>query len=532
MLNSPIAVNQTLDLETRGERSANYVRLFLGAVFAVGTVMAYLAGGITDRMLPYYAAGVAVFPLLFVVSAVILRFGLYRPSLKYVYTSLEAAAAFLVYVSYALYPESDPVFPHRNVPLNAVFFMLLANTALRFSPRFCLIATAIYTATHAGAHLAIGIIAEVPFTVRALMPTDRAISIVTVLVIEIFLAGLGVAVFAGARHVRRLLGMVGGLESEARRHLSSLQELLGEIKVNAGELDQIVREINQSTEENEDRSRSQMAAIEETSATMEQMSASIKSIATQAQSQDELCEKNAAGMRGLDELVRRIQTATAEASGRGDTTIEAAVRGEKELQRAGEIIQRIQSSSNKVADIVTVINGIADKTNLLALNAAIEAARAGEEGRGFSVVADEVGKLAELSSRNAREIEKLIRETQSVTENGVQSIAETVTTLQGIIAGIKDIAALVRQVHTMVGEQSSASAAAVSQTGAIQQLAREMRDATVEQMNGVREILTAIDSLNRSSESIVHSSEKLRSAGGSLLSANQRLNDRAAAHKY
>ncbi|MBX7056893.1 MAG: methyl-accepting chemotaxis protein [Leptospirales bacterium] len=526
---SATMVDQVLDLETRGERSANYVRLFLGALFGLGTALSYSTGGISDELLPYYAGGVAVFPLLFATSWIIQLAGLYRSPLKYFFTVAEAAAAFTVCASYVFVPDADPTFSHHNIPLNAAFFMLLANTALRFLPRYTLVSTAIFALTYLGVDLAIWLYAGVPLVISSTDAAQRALSLTTIVVVELFLIGLGVAIFAGGRHVRRLLAMMSRLEGDARGHLGSLTQLLDEIGSNARDLNQIVQDINNSTADNEDRSRNQMAAIEETSATMEEMSASIKSIADQAQAQDELCETSAASMQSLDTLVRRIQAASQEATRKGDNTIEAAVRGEKELQRAGDIIQSIQSSSNKVADIVTVINGIADKTNLLALNAAIEAARAGEEGRGFSVVADEVGKLAELSSRNAREIEKLIRDTQAVTESGVQSIAETVGAIQGIIAGIKDIAALIRQVHAMVGEQSAASDQSVQQTGAIQNLAREMRDATQEQMNGVREILAAIDSLNKSSESIVHSSEILRAAGQSLLRVNGRLNDRAAA---
>ncbi|MGC8555200.1 MAG: methyl-accepting chemotaxis protein [Candidatus Acidulodesulfobacterium sp.] len=85
-------------------------------------------------------------------------------------------------------------------------------------------------------------------------------------------------------------------------------------------------------------------------------------------------------------------------------------------------IQRINESTKKITNIITVIREIADQTNLLSLNAAIEAARAGEQGRGFAVVADEVRKLAEKVTKATRDVETLIRETENTVSYGVETV--------------------------------------------------------------------------------------------------------------
>ena len=92
------------------------------------------------------------------------------------------------------------------------------------------------------------------------------------------------------------------------------------------------------------------------------------------------------------------------------------------VQDLSSIIYSLETRSKEISDIVTVITGISNQTNLLALNASIEASRAGANGRGFAVVADEVRKLAEQTEASAKDIAKLIGETQAETEDAVVSM--------------------------------------------------------------------------------------------------------------
>jgi methyl-accepting chemotaxis protein len=107
-----------------------------------------------------------------------------------------------------------------------------------------------------------------------------------------------------------------------------------------------------------------------------------------------------------------------------EETIEGMIRISEVVKKSAETVQELGKSSNEIGEIVQVIDDIADQTNLLALNAAIEAARAGEQGRGFAVVADEVRKLAERTSKATQEIAGMIKHIQKDTEGAVKSMQQ------------------------------------------------------------------------------------------------------------
>ncbi len=201
------------------------------------------------------------------------------------------------------------------------------------------------------------------------------------------------------------------------------------------------------------RTESQAGALEETAASMEQLSATVK--------------HNAESARQANQLAHNASS--------------VATKGGEVVAQVVDTMKGINDSSKKIADIISVIDGIAFQTNILALNAAVEAARAGEQGRGFAVVATEVRSLAGRSAEAAKEIKNLINASVERVAHGTALVDQAGSTMTEVVSSI-------RRVTDIVGEISAASseqAAGVSQVGeAVQQMDQvtQQNAALVEQM--------------------------------------------------
>jgi methyl-accepting chemotaxis protein len=184
-------------------------------------------------------------------------------------------------------------------------------------------------------------------------------------------------------------------------------------------------------------------------------------------------------------------------------TINGMIRISDVVKHSSQTVQALGKSSNEIGEIIQVIDDIADQTNLLALNAAIEAARAGEQGRGFAVVADEVRKLAERTSKATQEIASMIKQIQKDTDGAVKSmklgtdevekgkiLAEKAgQSLKEIIAGAENVADIVTQVAVASEEQSRTSEQ-------ITQNIELINNVTQQNATGVRQIAHAAEELN------------------------------------
>ena len=166
-------------------------------------------------------------------------------------------------------------------------------------------------------------------------------------------------------------------------------------------------------------------------------------------------QQTAASMEQLTSTVKQSADNAKQANQLASAASEAATKGGAVVGQVVSTMEDITASSKKIADIISVIDGIAFQTNILALNAAVEAARAGEQGRGFAVVAGEVRNLAQRSAQAAREIKSLINDSVEKVDSGSKQVAEAGAAMSDIVLQVKRVTDLIGEITTASLEQSS-----------------------------------------------------------------------------
>ena len=184
------------------------------------------------------------------------------------------------------------------------------------------------------------------------------------------------------------------------------------------------------------------------------ISAGNTDLASRTEEQSAAVVETAASMEELTSTVKRNADNAREASQLAGVAAEHARSGGKIVWDVVSTMDTITESSNKITDIISVINGISFQTNILALNAAVEAARAGEQGRGFAVVAGEVRSLAQRSAQAAKEIEGLIRESVQRVVIGSEMAHKAGATMEQIVSSVTNVSGIMNEISSASEEQS------------------------------------------------------------------------------
>jgi len=237
--------------------------------------------------------------------------------------------------------------------------------------------------------------------------------------------------------------------------------------------------------------RSQVVA-----AASQQMASGNLDLSARTESQAGALEETAASMEEFSSTVRQNADNARQGNGLAQSASAVAVKGGEVVAQVVDTMKGINDSSKKIADIISVIDGIAFQTNILALNAAVEAARAGEQGRGFAVVASEVRSLAGRSADAAKEIKQLIGDSVKRVEQGTTLVDQAGTTMNEVVSSIRSVTELMSQITIASTEQSQG----VAQVGeAITTL-----DQTTQQNAAlVEESAAAADSLKEQADQLV-----------------------------
>jgi methyl-accepting chemotaxis protein len=210
--------------------------------------------------------------------------------------------------------------------------------------------------------------------------------------------------------------------------VATMQEIVGRLRSASTSLKTATGEILSGANDLADRTTKQAAAVEETSAALEQLSGTVS------------------------ENAQRAGSASAKAKLVEDTAVET----NGVMKQANDAMERISASSTKISNIIGLIDDIAFQTNLLALNASVEAARAGDAGKGFAVVAVEVRRLAQSAAGASSEVKALIEQSATEVATGSRKVAEATQKVTSMLDGIHENGVLIGEISRATGEQSVA----------------------------------------------------------------------------
>jgi methyl-accepting chemotaxis protein len=401
--------------------------------------------------------------------------------------------------------------------LFAVVFIILALSIFYFDHRIT-----IYTAI-----LVLLTQTAVLYIKPELIPAGPASNVIVRYLIFIF---VGFSASSGAAASRMLLKLAIEKNDDSIKNLLNIKEMAGGVHKTIEVLKNQTDDQDKISLKMNDIAQHQAAALEEISSSLEELSANSNAINEIAVNLYQELEITVDSVNDLKTVNDRVQASSDEISTSIGEISSYSMETADYVSDTHSKFKTLKFKSEEMSNFIQVINDIADKVNLLSLNASIEAARAGDAGRGFAVVADEISKLAEATSANSKEIERIISDNKKLIEESDHSIAGTSSTMLKLHGSIKKIEKEITEVRNFIDDIGitiktikSLNVRIHDSSKTIENSTNEQRIATGESSRTVMDIATSAQDLVRISMEISESSKAIGDISGDLDELTQKM---------
>jgi methyl-accepting chemotaxis protein len=334
---------------------------------------------------------------------------------------------------------------------------------------------------------------------------------------------------------------IGDLSRDFDLFLSKLREIVDGLKTAQGDLDRVGNELRDSSAETESviarisesveqvrgESRTQSESVEQSSSAVEQIAANIESLKRALADQSSSVVEASASVEEMVGNIGAVNQSTEKLAGRFEILTATAEQGRVAQASIVEKIDGIADRSEALLEANEVISAIASQTNLLAMNAAIEAAHAGSAGKGFSVVADEIGRLAETSTEQSRTIGKNLLFVQQSISEAVESAKGSEETFAKLSAEIGETDRIVREVRQAMEEQREGTTQILEALRVMNDMTSQVNGASSEMSSGNATILAEIGRLQSIAGNIKESLDRIAGGASEIGSSARKVTEMA-----
>ncbi|MCU0847691.1 MAG: methyl-accepting chemotaxis protein [Spirochaetes bacterium] len=337
-----------------------------------------------------------------------------------------------------------------------------------------------------------------------------------------------IAVFVVAMISKRILHSAAKIAIEesakSREQYLVISGMMKDMKETTEKLSHAIQVNSSVIDRYSHNAQSQSASVEELNATMEEISAGITNVENATVSQNESLGDLLGRIGNLNASIEKLELYGGEISDMYLSFMKMVEDGKKNSGLLDTINSKITVNSNSILSVVTIIEEFFDRINLLALNATIEAARAGEHGKGFAVVAEEIGKMADSSAQELKQITDLIATNKDDVAKGNRIIIDILSFINGMLESMTALREKSVNALTEIKNQKSLKDGMNSGIGLVKEKADMIEYSITEQKTAIDEVVKSIEDTNRLVQNTAQSTEDLRASSEELINLSSKLN--------